>query len=835
MRDTERNGPAGALGGQWTLILLALALLALTGRAGAEDAPARHYRIPAGPLAPALNRFALEAGVVMYFDPALASGKTTAGLDGVYTVREGFAALLRGTSLEVRAEARGGYTVRAGDPDSDGRRLSEVRVKGEVDPRAGIYGRPGAVSMVTREDIDRLPPRSTSDVLAAVPGVHTSQSRQDPGVSVNIRGLQDFGRVNMMIDGTRQNYQQSGHGSNGQVYLDPALLGGVDVAKGPRSTAGGAAVIGGVVNFRTLEASDLIAEQRRAGGRVTATSGDNGYHFTGSVAGAVRATDNLDLVAAVSRKNLGTFEKGERGGNDGGYWHGASQFTGQEQWSALFKSTLRFADDQSLKFSYIGLDADFDQGSTTNPDRAASDNNQVRSDTFLVNYDLYPGSDWLDLESSLYFTRTRNDQHRPENPDDDYGAFDVHYETNTVGGTVSNRSRLPLDNLGASLLFNYGTEFYHDWTRPQASQAGEGEGEPSWFSGPTPEGERSVASLFSEARFAHRSGLDLIAGLRYDYFRLEGGGEMYVGSIDNPPGTRPPRTLLYSDFEVARHDGFFSPTFTAAYQLTNPLQLFASYGEGVRPPAITESLMWGSHVGNSFPFFPNPGLEPEHSRTWEAGANLDLPGLVLDRDRLRLKATWFDTRVENYITQASVVGPASNSGQSLAVAFVNLDDEVRFRGLELEADYQLGPAFFRASWTRSIDDLGEGGYDPYPLGSLTGYPATPHGEANGGNPFYLLPPRKKGTFSAGLRLFDRRLELGSRVRYEDNGDRGGSAYEDVLNWTVYDLWARYDPTDNLTLRLAVDNLRDRNYAELNGLSYWIAPGRTVTGSVSLNF
>lgn len=836
MMHPERCGPTGfpAVVGRLALGLIVAVLLIATAGADSAEPQVRHYRIPAGPLAPALNRFALEAGVVMYFDPALASGKTTDGLDGAYTVREGFVALLRGTGLEVRAEEPEGYTVRASGEDGGGRRLSEVRVQGKVDPRAGIYGQPGAVSMVTREDIDRLPPRSTSDVLAAVPGVHTSQSRQDPGVSVNIRGLQDFGRVNVMIDGTRQNFQKSGHGSNGQAYLDPALLAGVDVAKGPRSTAGGAAVIGGVVNFRTLEARDLIEEDRRTGARVTATSGDNGYHFIGSAAGAVRATDNLDLVAAVSRRNLGAFEKGERGGNDGGYWHGASQFTGQEQWSGLFKGTLRFADDQSLKFSYIGLDADFDQGSTTNPDRAASDNNQVRSDTFLVNHAYYPGSDWLDLESSLYFTRTRNDQHRPDNPDDDYGAFDVRYETNTVGGTVSNRGRLPLDDIGASLLFNYGTEFYHDWTRPQASQAGEGEGQPSWFSGPTPEGERSVASLFSEARFAHRSGLDLIAGLRYDYFRLEGGGEMYVGSIDNPPGTRPPRTSLYSDFEVARHDGFFSPTFTAAYQLTNPLQLFASYGEGVRPPAITESLMWGSHVGNSFPFFPNPGLEPERSRTWEAGANLDLPALLGERDRLRLKATWFDTRVENYITQASVVGPASNNGESLATAFVNLDDEVRFRGLELEADYQLGPAFFRASWTRSLDDLGEGGYDPYPLGSFTGYPPTTRGEA-GGSPFYLLPPRKKGTFSAGLRLFDRRLELGGRARYEDNGDRGGSAYKDVLNWTVYDLWARYDATDNLTLRLAVDNLRDRNYAELNGLSYWIAPGRTVTGSVSLNF
>lgn len=63
---------------------------------------------------------------------------------------------------------------------------------------------------------------------------------------MNIRGMQDFGRVNVMIDGTRQNYQQSGHGSNGSVYLDPEMLGGVDISKGPTSTVGGAGMIAGL-------------------------------------------------------------------------------------------------------------------------------------------------------------------------------------------------------------------------------------------------------------------------------------------------------------------------------------------------------------------------------------------------------------------------------------------------------------------------------------------------------------------------------------------------------------------------------------------------------------
>tara|TARA_R110001606_G_scaffold21302_1_gene75173 strand:+ start:19263 stop:21830 length:2568 start_codon:yes stop_codon:yes gene_type:complete len=818
--------------------LAAMPMVAEADETATPPSQARHYRIAAGPLAPALNRFALEAGVVMYYPPELTEGRRTAGLQGRYTVEQGFRALLRDTGLSADREDGGVYTLTdAGAGAGVGARLERVTVEGEEDPRRDLYLQPGSVSIVTRQDIDRIAPRNTSDVLAAVPGVHTSQSRQDPGVSVNIRGLQDFGRVNVMIDGARQNYQQSGHGSNGQVYLDPELLAGVDVAKGPTSTVGGAGVIGGVVNFRTLEFEDLARDGADHGARINLTTGNNAYYFAGSVAAATRVTDNLDLLAAFSRKNVGAFDKGERGSKDGGYWHGTSQFTGQDQWSGLFKSTLRLGDDQRLKFSYIGLDAEFDQGSNTSVLAGATDYNRVRTDTFLFNYSLFPASSWLDLDSSLYYTRTANDQDRPDTGDG-YGAFAVRYETNTVGGTLSNRTPLDLGDWPAALELSYGLEFYHDWTRPNAAQSGEGDGEPSWFSGPTPEGERSVASLFSQARFAHFSGLELIAGLRYDYFRLKGDGEMFVGSDQNPPGTRPPFTSYYSDFAVARHDGFVSPTLTVAWQITNPLQLFASYGRGVRPPAITESLMWGSHIGNSFPFFPNPGLEPERSSNWEVGANLRLPDLLRDGDRLRLKAAWFNTRVDHYITQAPVINPTSigDAGDIEAFGFVNLDDEVRFRGLELQAEYDLGVAFAELSWTRTLHDLGRGGYNPYPLGNITGsQPQDGVGEPNGGGIIYLLPPRKKGTLSSGVRLFDRRLTLGARVRYEDNDGRGGTMYADVVDWTVYDLWASYQPSDALTLRLAVDNLRDRNYAELNGTSYWIAPGRTVTGTLSLRF
>jgi hemoglobin/transferrin/lactoferrin receptor protein len=70
-----------------------------------------------------------------------------------------------------------------------------------------------------------------------MPNVTVQQRADDPATAINIRGLQDFGRVNVVIDGARQNFQRSGHSADGAFYLDPDLIAGVDVVRGPTATS----------------------------------------------------------------------------------------------------------------------------------------------------------------------------------------------------------------------------------------------------------------------------------------------------------------------------------------------------------------------------------------------------------------------------------------------------------------------------------------------------------------------------------------------------------------------------------------------------------------------
>ncbi len=83
------------------------------GVGSGEESTKRSFRIPAGPLGPALSRFATAAGARLSFDPALTEGKTTRGLIGDFTREEGLAALLAGTGLEWAPGPGGTYTVRA--------------------------------------------------------------------------------------------------------------------------------------------------------------------------------------------------------------------------------------------------------------------------------------------------------------------------------------------------------------------------------------------------------------------------------------------------------------------------------------------------------------------------------------------------------------------------------------------------------------------------------------------------------------------------------------------------------------------------------------------------
>ena len=116
---------------------------------------------------------------------------------------------------------------------------------------------------MTLEQIQGLQPKRISDLFRSVPAVSFQDRGDDPSSSINVRGLQDFGRVAVVVDGARQNYQRTGHNANGSFFLDPELIGGVDVVRGPTANIYGSGAIGGLVSFRTKDINDVVRPGER--------------------------------------------------------------------------------------------------------------------------------------------------------------------------------------------------------------------------------------------------------------------------------------------------------------------------------------------------------------------------------------------------------------------------------------------------------------------------------------------------------------------------------------------------------------------------------------------
>ena len=233
--------------------------------AGAQSQPARSFRIDAGPLASVLGRFAAAAGVALSFDPASTRELKSAGLQGNYTVRAGFAALLSGTGLEAVEGGAGEFTLRkiAANPSSAdaaeaGGMLPAVRVVARAAPvpadaddryqptpdastlrtTAPVLEIPQVVNVVPAQVIRDQRPRNIDDALANVSGINQGNTLASTQDTIMKRGFGGNRDGSIMHNGMPL---VQGRGMN-------AAAESIEVLKGPSSLLYGLMDPGGVIN-----------------------------------------------------------------------------------------------------------------------------------------------------------------------------------------------------------------------------------------------------------------------------------------------------------------------------------------------------------------------------------------------------------------------------------------------------------------------------------------------------------------------------------------------------------------------------------------------------------
>ncbi|AIN17416.1 TonB-dependent hemoglobin/transferrin/lactoferrin receptor family protein [Yersinia rochesterensis] len=776
--------------------------------------------------------------------------------------------------------------------------LDKLKVEGASNAQEGdwVYDELHSVSEISREQLDNRPARHAADILEQTPGVYSSVSQQDPALSVNIRGMQDYGRVNMNIDGMRQNFMKSGHGQrNGVMYIDPEILSNVVIEKGAPSGVGGAGVIGGVATFNTINASDFLESGKEIGGKIRAMHGDNGTNLIGS---AVLAMGNEygDLLIAASERNLSDYWPGNKGILGDIRFGTATEklsydiknnkvpFTNYKMHSQLAKLGWNLSADQRLTFSYLQTqihspNAGFMTMVKEGPGIGkhgwvSSSVSNVANRNIGLDYSLKPEHiAWLDLTAKIYYVDT-DDKTNTHNANVVFrDKFWTQTRLSTRGLQLQNTSFFTLADHHQFRL-NYGLEWFSDRSSGNSTHES--------MLGITPPGKRAITSTFAQLNYDYDNWLRLEGGLRHDQFRLQ--GNTWMQSEDfRAAYTRENRcnkkvheqhvtnewkrcviTPMKMAWEVDRREQQLSPTAAIGIKPgVQWLEFFGNYGKSWRPPAITEVLATGSAHGHGW-ILPNPLLAAEHSKAWETGINIQHSNLFIEEDRLVAKLAYFDTRVTNYVNlELSKEKPLHGGGSFANATYINNLLATQFRGLEYQLSYDMGLFYTNLNYTRMIgvnsicskrawlggvkNLAGNNRYGHYSVNNDYINNIIDCREARNlfGSSAYL--PGDRGSLTLGGRIFDKKLDLGTVIRYNKGhqdssviGNDGNVNTAYVADWpkyTIFDLYASYKLTNNLILRSSIENITNRAYLVSYGDSISFSPnrGRTIQGGFEYKF
>lgn len=270
MRDGQRPSPRGCLSPLALSLTLALASLANTAQAQTAPAPAsaQRFSIAPGPLAPALNRFAQQAGVALVMDAGRVAGLRTQGLNGSYSVQEGFAQLLKGTGQAIQKsdagylltpaaasaaaavpQAQSAYALPEAAPVPEagqGQPLQAVIVQAS---RSNMDAQkaPQSVQIIGQADIERQMALSTnsSDVLSNLIPSYTPSRGKMNGSGETLRGRTPL----ILIDGVPQSNPIRPTGRESHT-IDFAMVERIEVVHGANAINGLGAT-GGTINIIT--------------------------------------------------------------------------------------------------------------------------------------------------------------------------------------------------------------------------------------------------------------------------------------------------------------------------------------------------------------------------------------------------------------------------------------------------------------------------------------------------------------------------------------------------------------------------------------------------------
>ncbi|WP_124552705.1 TonB-dependent siderophore receptor [Methylophilus methylotrophus] len=644
----------------------------------------KSYNISAGPLGAALSAYAAQAGVLLSFDPQLTQNKQTTGLNGAYSLHQGFDVLLQGSGLSVIQIESNSFllkkTVRQSEENISV--LPEVKVTDkfiidEPDQQflqkesstasripLDIKESPVSVTVIPKKIMDQQAVRVLADVAKNIASINQESFNAGRQAAFRSRGF-------LLDDET--GYFVDGQPLYGLLDQPVELLERVEFLRGPASIQYGRAQPGGVAN---------LIRKRPTQERFTSfkvTKGNYDYdHMQLDAGGRVPDYEHIGYRINVARERSDSFRD--------------NVYLDRDVLGLVLDAQVTDDLKVTLLADYVNRDTPWDNGQFF---YRGAVNDVPRSRYFelpwgsqsSVNTTLGYEVDWkLNDQWKLKHQYTYQDyfidrhQSNKSAPNVVTGNFNVTEQRSTQD--VDARSYI-FDLIGDNTLWGmrHRTVFGYqrvDLERTIHSQVGNGNVYASNIFNPTTFVRRPLAmsalptqqnnnlfqGIYAEDFIGLTSKLNLMIGGRYDRFSQ---------------GSKFPATGAASD-TVRNSD--FTPRAGLIYTPFEPVTLYASYSRAFNP---------NGRVG---PTFANAGqvLDPQTGKQYEAG----------------IKTMWLDNKLA--INAAVYELTRGNlTFTDVAANTVTLVGEVQSKGFELEAIGEVADGWnIMASYAYLDSEIKEG-------------------------------------------------------------------------------------------------------------------------------
>ena len=261
--------------------------------------------------------------------------------------------------------------------------------------------------------------------------------------------------------------------------------------------------------------------------------------------------------------------------------------------------------------------------------------------------------------------------------------------------------------------------------------------------------------------------------------------------------------------DLTREDAEWSTNAALVYKPTENSSLYVAYGTAFEPGSGAEVVQLAGGNNNPPVTAANFFVDPETSEAWEAGAKVDLMN-----GALQLSGAIFQ------IARTNARTPGVNPGDPAVV----LDGEQRVRGFELQATGRLTKAWNIYAGYTYLDGEVTKSNRPFEVGQRTDN--TPEHSFSLWTSYALTD---RFLIGGGLQHVSSRL---SNIRPTPTSDFVIVAPA----YTVVDLFAEYQLTDEIGARLNIYNVGDEGYFYSFASAQSIpAAGRSATLTLSFDF